>query len=200
MLPLSEFLSANKPNVINFIDNISNLEELKEAHVIRINDFYEETGDSNQQKQKCTKTEKRGKSSSNDETYLKCETENEEDRLRQMHVQFENASCKYLAILNRLLNSFVPEMKLYLKECQKRSNRSSRSDSSEGESADNIKTNNSGFATELGTEHGVRQSFAESHSSDEESQRNEESNNQNDSEFQLSLEKLINILNRINGK
>ncbi len=96
MLPLSEFLSVNKPNVIKFIDNISNLGELKEAHVIRINDFYEETGDSNQQKQKCTKTKKPGKSSSKEETYLRCETENEEDRLRQMHFQFENAQHNVL--------------------------------------------------------------------------------------------------------
>jgi len=94
MLPLSEFLNTYKPNVIKFIEEISNLTELNEAHVIKINDFYEDTDDFKKENSNCPPDEL--------------------DADGEVHMQFENASCKYLAILNRLLNSFVPQMKDYL--------------------------------------------------------------------------------------
>ena len=97
MVPLSDFLKLNKPNVIKFIDEISDLKVLNEAQVIRINDFYEETGDSN------------------------IDTDVPVN-FKEIHVQFENASCKYLAVLNRLLNTHVPQMKAYLDDNEKKAN------------------------------------------------------------------------------
>ncbi len=93
MLPLSDFLKLHKPTVIKFVDDISNLNELSEAQVIRINDFYEEAG-----------TRTNGPSAD----------KNKATDFKEIHVQFENAACKYLAILNRLLNTHVPQMKAYL--------------------------------------------------------------------------------------
>lgn len=82
MLPLSEFLSSNKPNVIKFIEDISNLDEFEQE----------------------TKT-----TTTTSQVY-------DLDEFSEVKAQFENASCKYLAILNRLLNSLVPQMKLYIKK------------------------------------------------------------------------------------
>ena len=81
MLPLSDFLNVNKPNVIKFIEDISSLNELSSTHVIKTNI----------------------QNNSNDNSSV-----------NEVNIQFENASCKYLAILFRLLSSFVPQMKSYL--------------------------------------------------------------------------------------
>ena len=78
MLPLSEFLNLNKPNIIKFIEEISNLNEISNSQVIKIVD--------------CDQME------INDE----------------LNNQFENSNCKYLAILHRLLTSFLPQMKAYI--------------------------------------------------------------------------------------
>ncbi len=196
MLPLSDFLFVNKPRVIKFIDDISNLGEMNEAHVIRINDFYEETGDSNQQKTIDINNEVYLKTSCNRDKPTNLEKQYKEDRNKNLYVQFENASNKYLAILNRLLNTFVPEMKSYLEDCKKKSNRSSRSNSSEGE---NIKKFNSNHLKDSKNYNNLSENCETNEQSDDELKDNR-SKNHNDSEFQLSLEKLINILNRINGK
>ena len=96
MMPLSEFLNLNKPTVIKFIDDISNKSELSEEKVIEISDLYGEANDSKSGKTK----------------------EDSTIDFESIHVQFENATCKYLAILNRLLNTFVPQMTSYLEDAK----------------------------------------------------------------------------------
>ena len=81
MLPLSDFLNVNKQNVIKFIEDISNLNELNLTHVIKLN-----------------------------------EQEDDNNNDNKLNIQFENASYKYLAILFRLLNSFLPQIKSYLEK------------------------------------------------------------------------------------
>lgn len=120
MLPLSDFLKLNKPSVITFIDEISNLNELSEAQVIRINDFYEEAGGN-------------GPKSDNTTTPQNTGNNNKKEDFKEIHVQFENASCKYLAILNRLLNMHVPQMKAYLDEAAANNNNNRAHDCSEQE-------------------------------------------------------------------
>ena len=71
MMPLSEFLNLNKPNVIKFIEDIS----------------------------------------SDDGTQIYFSNENEDEAVR---VKFEQASCKHLAILHRILNSFLPQIKVHI--------------------------------------------------------------------------------------
>lgn len=96
MMPLSEFLTKNKQTVTKFIDDISNLSELTEAQVIRISDFDQETNDLKSEKTK-------------EDSFIDFES---------IQTQFEHATCKYLAILNRLLNTFVPQMKAYLENAE----------------------------------------------------------------------------------
>jgi hypothetical protein len=71
MMPLSEFLNLNKPNVIKFIEEIS----------------------------------------SDDGTKINFSNENEDEAIR---IKFEQASCKHLAILHRILNSFLPQIKAHI--------------------------------------------------------------------------------------
>lgn len=91
MLPLSEFLTSNKPNIIKFIEDISSLSEFNNTTPLFDFDDFNES--------ECF-------SLINRKSLFESE----------IKTQFENASCKYLAILNRLLNSFVPQMKLYIKK------------------------------------------------------------------------------------
>jgi len=85
MMPLSDFLNVNKQNVIKFIDDISNLNELNSTHVIKLNN--------------------------NEQDDIDIVEDNDDNEL---NIQFENASCKYLAIIFRLLNSFLPQIKSYI--------------------------------------------------------------------------------------
>jgi len=82
MLPLSDFLNVNKQNVIKFIEDISNLNELNLTNVIKLNEQEDDNNNNN----------------------------------NQLNIQFENASYKYLAILFRLFNSFLPQIKSYLEK------------------------------------------------------------------------------------
>ena len=88
MMPLSDFLSSNKPNIIKFIEDISSLSEF-ELDYIELSDMEDGDGD---------------------------DSSEHETRFGQIKTQFENASCKYLAILNRLLCSFIPQMKSYVQK------------------------------------------------------------------------------------
>ncbi|RNA06735.1 ras GTPase-activating 1 [Brachionus plicatilis] len=87
MMPLSDFLSANKPNIIKFIEDISSVSEF-EVDYLDLSDMEDEADDSSEHESL--------------------------DRRFEVKAQFENASCKYLAILNRLLHSFIPQMKSYV--------------------------------------------------------------------------------------
>lgn len=95
MNPLSEFLNSNKLNIIKFIEDISNLSEFNSKPLFKLNDLgYDEAffvKNFNLSKENFRKS-----------------IENE------IKNQFENATCKYMAILHRLLNSFVPQMKSYI--------------------------------------------------------------------------------------
>ena len=93
MLPLSDFLNVNKPNVVKFIEDISNLNELNSTHVIKLNENLQSSNDTS------------NNSSSSDG-----------NNKAELNIQFENASYKYLAILFRLLNSFLPQIKSYLEK------------------------------------------------------------------------------------
>ena len=82
MMPLSEFLNLNKPSVIKFIEEISSVN----------NDFKNKNNIFN-----------------NNNNNKHKDLEDEDEAIR---VKFEQASCKQLAILHRILNSFLPQIKL----------------------------------------------------------------------------------------
>ena len=95
MNPLSEFLNSNKLNIIKFIEDISNLSEFNSKPLFKLNDLgYDET----------FFVRNFNLSKENFRRSIENEIKN----------QFENATCKYMAILHRLLNSFVPQMKSYI--------------------------------------------------------------------------------------
>lgn len=148
MLPLSDFLNVNKPNVVKFIEDISNLNELNSTHVIKLNE----------------------NSQSSNETSNNTSNSSEDNIKSELNIQFENASCKYLAVLYRLLSSFVPQMKLYLAKS------TSSSINAFNESIHNI------------------DDCLDADDNDSRRLKEEESN------FAASLQKLINILNDINKK
>ncbi|CAF0932789.1 unnamed protein product, partial [Brachionus calyciflorus] len=106
MMPLSDFLSSNKPNIIKFIEDISNLGEFEREKI----DF--DTSDNEDEEVIMGEMDN---FLTNKQKFMENEIKN----------QFENASCKYLAILNRLLYSLIPQMKLYvekLESAQRKSN------------------------------------------------------------------------------
>jgi hypothetical protein len=88
MMPLSSFMNSNKPNIVSFIESISSLTEFKTD----TNSFEKSMEKSSLKNERIT-IEK------DDEFNLK---------------QFEFASSKYLAMLHRILNFYLPKMKSFL--------------------------------------------------------------------------------------
>lgn len=95
MMPLSRFLNENKSNLSEFIDSISNMNEFnyhKNDHSLLVAD------DGIDCNELSDDSDERDEDLSN-------------YNLRQ---QFKYATCKYLAIIHRILYSLVPQMKMYL--------------------------------------------------------------------------------------
>ena len=93
MMPLSNFLSSHKPNVIKFIEEISvglSATDIKTTTTTTTT----------------TKTTK----SLNFEDFI----EDNSNYNENIEDEFEQAACKYLAMLHRILNSFLPQIKSHI--------------------------------------------------------------------------------------
>lgn len=89
MLPLSEFLNHNKSSIVKFIDEISSAQD-----------------------DLPTPSESISSENYIDDVEASVSSSEKEEKLNLKY-----AECKYLAILHRLLNSLVPQMKLHLEKC-----------------------------------------------------------------------------------
>lgn len=106
MQPLSEFLNQNKSRIVNFIDEIATPQHdaLDSELSSTSDDSMELTLEYEPQ------TPKQHQNSSHLEDDDVVDDLDDEER----RISFKYAECKYLAVLHRLLNSFVPQMKSYL--------------------------------------------------------------------------------------
>jgi len=106
MQPLSEFLNQNKSRIVNFIDEIATPQHdaLDSELSSTSDDSMELTLEYEPQ------TPKQHQNSSH------LEDDDVDDDLddEERRISFKYAECKYLAVLHRLLNSFVPQMRTYL--------------------------------------------------------------------------------------
>jgi hypothetical protein len=149
MMPLSNFLSSHKPNVIKFIEEISDAKTTtKTTKSVSFEDYLEDNSNNNT-------------NSSYNENIIE--------------VEFEQAACKYLAMLHRILNSFLPQIKSHIASCSSSTNANQNDDDHDERL--------------LGGEE--NKDFVS---------RGDDKSDKNDLSFSQSMQRLVLILEEINAK